>query len=72
MSAMDNEAAERRLYAELWATHNLDIVEELVASDFIEHNTLLPGQGPGREGYRQSLERLFSAFPDMDSTIEDL
>lgn len=72
MSTEDNKTAERRLYEEVWARHNLDIVDELVAPDIVEHNSLLPGQGPGREGYRQTLERIFSAFPDAQSTIEDL
>ena len=72
MSTEDNKAAERRFYAEVWAKHNLDVVDELVAPDVVEHNPLFPGQEPGREGFRQTLETAFSAFPDAQSTIEDL
>jgi steroid delta-isomerase-like uncharacterized protein len=72
MSTEENKAAERRFYAEVWVKHNLDVVDELVAPDVVEHNPLFPGQGPGREGFRQTLNMVFSAFPDAQSTIEDL
>jgi steroid delta-isomerase-like uncharacterized protein len=46
-------------------------VDEFVAPDVVEHNPVL-GVGPGREGFRQALEMLFSAFPDVQITVEDL
>ena len=30
------------------------------------------GLGPGRKGFRNALEVLFSAFPDLQITIDDL
>jgi steroid delta-isomerase-like uncharacterized protein len=72
VSTEENKAAERRFYAEVWVKHNLDVLDELVAPDVVEHNPLFPGQAPGREGFRQTIETVFSAFPDAQSTIEDL
>jgi steroid delta-isomerase-like uncharacterized protein len=72
MSTEDNKAAERRWYEEVWGKHNLAVVDELVAPDVVEHNPLLPGQGEGREGYKQTLQTTFAAFPDVQSTIEEL
>ncbi len=72
MSTEQNKAAERRFYEEVWGKHNLGCVDELVAPEVVEHNPLFPGQGPGREGFRQTVEKVFSAFPDAQSTIEDL
>jgi steroid delta-isomerase-like uncharacterized protein len=72
VSTEENKAAERRFYAEVWVKHNLDVLDELVAPDVVEHNPLFPGQAPGREGFRQTIETAFSAFPDAQSTIEDL
>jgi steroid delta-isomerase-like uncharacterized protein len=71
MSTEENKAAERRLIEEVWNEHNPGAVDEFVAPDVVEHDPIL-GLGPGREGFRQALEMLFSAFPDVQITIEDL
>lgn len=72
MSTEENKAVERRFYEEVWGKMNLTIIDELVAPDVVDHNPSVPGQGPGREGFRQTIELIFSAFPDVQITIEDL
>jgi steroid delta-isomerase-like uncharacterized protein len=72
MSTEENKAAERRFYEEVWKKRNFAVIDELVAPDVIEHNPTVPGQGPGREGFRQTVEMLLSAFPDAQVTIEDI
>ncbi|WP_285652321.1 ester cyclase [Actinomycetospora sp. NBRC 106375] len=59
-----NRAAARRFADEVLTGHDLDVLPELVAEDFIEQNPP-PGQGPGRDGLRQFLSALFDAFPDL-------
>ena len=49
---------------------NLDVIDELVAEDFVEH-VPFPGQGPGREGLRQVLATFLSAFPDIRWRLEE-
>ena len=71
MSTEENKAAERRLIDAVWNKHNPGAVDEFVAPDVVEHNPIL-GLGPGREGFRHALEVLFSAFPDVQITMEDL
>jgi steroid delta-isomerase-like uncharacterized protein len=72
MSTEENKAAERRYYEEVWRKRNLAAIDELVAPEFVDHDPL-PGQGPGREGFRQAGPALaFSAFPDAQITIEDV
>jgi steroid delta-isomerase-like uncharacterized protein len=44
---------------------------ELFASDAVHHNPF-PGTTPGREGNKQGMMLLFAAFPDWQTTIEDL
>jgi hypothetical protein len=41
---------------------DIDAMDELVAEDFVEH-VLFPGQGPGREGLKDVISSLVSAFP---------
>ena len=72
MSTEENKAAERRFYEEVWNKHNPDTVDELVAPDLVEHNPVLPGQGPGREGFKQSVETTLATFPDAQITIQEL
>ncbi len=59
-------------YEEVWNNHHLGIVDELVAPEVLEHNPVVPGQGPGREGFKQSLAMALTAFPDGHLTIEDM
>jgi steroid delta-isomerase-like uncharacterized protein len=42
---------------------NLDALDRLVAEDYVELDPQ-PGQGPGREGLRQSLAAFNVGFPD--------
>jgi predicted ester cyclase len=70
MTAEENEALARRLYAEVISQGNLAAVDELVSSDFIEHNVLpVP---PGRESFKQFVTMLHAAFADLVFTVEDL
>jgi steroid delta-isomerase-like uncharacterized protein len=63
-STEKNKAMDQRFETEVLNEHNLDVLPELVAKDFIEQNPP-PGQGPGREGLRQFLAEMIEAFPDM-------
>jgi len=71
MSSDENKVLERRLVEEVWNKHNPGAADEFVAPDVIQNNSL-PGLKPGRDGYKQTLEMVFSAFPDVRLTIEDL
>jgi steroid delta-isomerase-like uncharacterized protein len=53
----------RRFYAEI-SSGNLDVVDELVAQDFIDHEAF-PGIEPTKEGVKQFFALFRSAFPDM-------
>src|SRR5205085_1326004 len=51
MSAADNRALIKRFYDEGWNANNLDVYEELVTDDFVDHQAI-PGLPPGREGFK--------------------
>jgi predicted ester cyclase len=66
----ENKALARRLYEEVISQGNLAAVDDLVSSDFIEHNVLpVP---PGRDSFKDFVTMLHTAFPDLVFTIEDL
>ncbi len=70
MATEENKAISRRILDELWNKGNLDIIDELFASDYVNHNAP-PGLTPDREGFRQFVTMYRSAFPDVQMTIVD-
>jgi predicted ester cyclase len=70
MSAERNKAIVRRMVEELQSGHNLDVVDELFAVDFVDHS-VPPGLPPNREGVKMQFAMFFSAFPDLHVVIHD-
>src|SRR5262249_27508600 len=64
MSADDNRGLIKRFYDEGWNANNLDVYDELVTDDFVDHQAL-PGLPPGREGFKGLNVMFRSAFPDV-------
>ena len=70
MSAEENKALVRRFYAEI-DKGNIDILDELVAEGYIDHNPPpFPGLAKGREGLKQSFRMFWEATPGYHH-IED-
>ncbi len=67
--AEENKVIVRRFLEEL-AKGNLDVIDELVAPDFVDRS-LMPGQGPTREDYKRSVEEILAAFSTTSFTIEE-
>ena len=51
---------------------NLDALDEVVASDYVEHFPVPPGWPSGLAGLKQFIEVTRAAFPDLQYAIEDL
>jgi serine phosphatase RsbU (regulator of sigma subunit)/predicted ester cyclase len=68
MSAERNKALIRR-FLEAHAKADLDTVEGMLAPDFVDHN-LIPGEGPGREGYLRSFAEFHAAYSHTHYDIE--
>ena len=70
---MADSQADGRTLAERYVTmmnqHNPDGVDSFVAVDYINHNPLV---ADGREGNRILWKAFFTAFPDVEVTMEDL
>lgn len=71
MSAEENKALVRRFYAEI-DKGNIDVLDELMAEDYIDHNPPpFPGLKPGREGVKQAFKMFWEATPGYHH-IEDM
>ena len=67
MSVEENKAIFRRIVAEGFNKGNLAIVDELVATNHVNHTDNVHGP----EEYKQFITMYRTAFPDLHMTIED-
>src|ERR1043165_8743700 len=71
MSAEENKALVRRFYEEI-DKGNIDILDELLTEDYLDHNPPpFPGIGPGREGVKYAFKIFLTATPGYHK-IEDM
>jgi serine phosphatase RsbU (regulator of sigma subunit)/predicted ester cyclase len=68
MSAENNKALVRR-FLKAHAKGDLDTLEEMLAPNFVDHN-LIPGEGPGREGYLRLFAEFHAAYSNTHYDIE--
>jgi predicted ester cyclase len=66
----DIQRTAERIPLEVLNGGNLGLLDEILAPDFVDHFSQ-PGVPPTREGLKQSLTALKTAFPDLHYTIDD-
>jgi len=66
------EAVTRRLFEEVFNHGRLDLIDELIAEDAVEHEPLPISTGEMRTDLRAWLTELRRAFPDYHVEIEEL
>ncbi|HEX9871018.1 MAG TPA: ester cyclase [Candidatus Tectomicrobia bacterium] len=68
MTSAANKALIRRLYQQVFADWNLDVIDELFDPTF----RVSPSFPPGPEGVKQFYARLRAAFPDLRYVVNDI
>ena len=71
MSAEENKAVIRRLVEEVYNDNNLDVLDELVAQDVVNHSAV-PEHKHGIEGFRHVNRWVRAAFSDAHYAIDDM
>lgn len=66
-----NKELERRFFSEMLNRGDTTVADELFAAGAYDH-AAFPGQVSGREGFKQAVGIVHSAFPDVHYTIEDM
>ncbi len=66
-----NKAIVRRFFEEFATKHDQSVADELIATDFVDHDPAGPNQEPGLEGVKQLFAGRWLAFPDVAATVED-
>ena len=64
-----NKAQVRRVVDEIYNRGDLDVIDEVAASDLLIHTA--SGEIRGREGAKQYVTALRTGFPDLHITVED-
>lgn len=71
MSATQVNVTAQEAFAEAVNSGDLAALDDLVASDCVDHDPA-PGQGAGARGYRDFFAELRTAFPDLHIAVEHL
>ena len=66
------EAVVRRLIDGGFSQGRLEVCDELVAADIVEHQEFGPNHAPGPEGVKAVIDSLRRAFSDFELRIDDL
>lgn len=71
MPAEESRAVIRRAYEEIWNQRNVEVVDEIVAEDFLNYAAPSDRQR-GRQGLKDVVRMFESAFPDFRYEVEDV
>lgn len=71
MSTEENKAIVRRVNDEVWSEGHLDVIDELIADDFVATVVGAPEQIRGPQGFREFVVMYRMAFPDLRITVDE-
>ena len=66
----ESKAPMWRITNEIWNNGRLDLIDELIAEDLVDHIELAGLEGSGRARYRASVELTRAAFPDYRNPLD--
>ncbi|HZC03314.1 MAG TPA: ester cyclase [Gammaproteobacteria bacterium] len=72
MSAEENKAVVRRYIEEAFNQGNLDVLDEVIATDGVHYANVREEPVRGPEQRRQAVSHWREAFPDLHMTLDDL
>jgi len=71
MSTEENKAIVRRVNDEVWSEGHLDVIDELIADNFVATVVGAPEQIRGPQGFREFVVMYRTAFPDLRITVDE-
>jgi predicted ester cyclase len=66
----DSKALMWRITEQIWNKGRLELIDELIAEDLVDHVELQGLEGTGRARYRASVEMTRAAFPDYRNPLD--
>jgi steroid delta-isomerase-like uncharacterized protein len=71
MSAESNLATARRIVDEAWNQGRLEMLDDTIADDFVNHDPADPEDARGRDALKERIRSYQTAMPDVVVTIEE-
>ena len=71
MSTINNKSVIRTFIEDVINQGHLERADDIVVEDFVELDPL-PGQAQGREGLKEAIRQMRSAFPDIRWTVDEM
>ena len=71
MAVEENKALARRVLEGMFNKGNLDVADELLAPNYVDHDPAMPEDIHGPEGFKHYVGAYRSAFSDLHLQIED-
>ena len=71
MRTEENKSILRRYFEEAWNRGQLDVLDDIVAAHYVNHDPAVPGLLPGPDGLKAIMTGFRAAFPDLHFSIED-
>jgi predicted SnoaL-like aldol condensation-catalyzing enzyme len=68
----DDKSVVRRYIEEAWNKGRVDVVDEVCAERYVEHDPAFPGGRLGRDGLKQAIATYRTAFPDPTFVIRQM
>ena len=71
MSTEESKEIVRRVNDEVWSKGQLDVIDELIADEFVATVIGAPEQIRGPQGFREFVVMYRTAFPDLRITVDE-
>ncbi|WP_306052509.1 ester cyclase [Natronococcus wangiae] len=68
----ENKEIARKYPEEVISEGNLDLIDEIIADDYVEHNSAAPEPLRGPDEVKEYVSMLQTGFPDIHCGVEDL
>lgn len=72
MTAEDNKRIVRRFYDEVMGEGRVEVLDEIMVEDFVDHGEALFGSPRGRETLRQGVAATHAILADLNVHIEEM
>ena len=72
MLKIANKRLIERYFEEVWNHGALDVLDKIIALDYINHSPGIPNPLPGPMGLKPIVESIRKAFPDLRYVIENM
>ncbi len=68
----DNKEIIVRYFEEVWNKGDVEVLDELLSDDYVNHNPGLENPVPGPEGLKPIVSAIRKGFPDLKYSIEKM